>query len=85
MFLEVEGLQRGPFSLVSTIEELLGGKITGSGLESREYDRKGSTTLTTWHFITAKVGTNSADGSRSPGIVHSLAQATEFRRVLSFK
>jgi hypothetical protein len=31
------GLERGPFSLVSTIEELLEGKSSGSGLENREY------------------------------------------------
>jgi hypothetical protein len=29
-------LERGPLSLVSTIEELLGRKSSGSGLESRE-------------------------------------------------
>jgi hypothetical protein len=29
-------LKRGPLSLVSTIEELLGRKCSGSGLESRE-------------------------------------------------
>jgi hypothetical protein len=34
------GLERGPFSLVSTIEELLGRKGSGSGLERREYDRR---------------------------------------------
>jgi hypothetical protein len=31
------GLERGALSLVSTIEELLERKISGSGLESREY------------------------------------------------
>jgi hypothetical protein len=31
------GLERGPLSLVSTIEELLGRNISGSGLESLEY------------------------------------------------
>jgi hypothetical protein len=31
------GLERGPFSLVSTIEELLERKSSGSGLEGREY------------------------------------------------
>jgi hypothetical protein len=31
------GLERGPLSLVSTIEELLGRNSSGSGLESREY------------------------------------------------
>jgi hypothetical protein len=34
------GLERGPLSLVSTIEELLGRKRSGSGLESREYGRR---------------------------------------------
>jgi hypothetical protein len=33
----VVGLERGPLSLVSKIEELLGWKISGSGLESRKY------------------------------------------------
>jgi hypothetical protein len=33
MFEEVVGLERGPLSLVSTIEELLGRKSSGSGLE----------------------------------------------------
>jgi hypothetical protein len=37
---EAVGLERGPLSLVSTIEELLGRKSSGSGLEIREYDRK---------------------------------------------
>jgi hypothetical protein len=31
------GLQRGPLSLVSTTEELLGRKRSGSGLENTEY------------------------------------------------
>jgi hypothetical protein len=33
------GLERGPLSLVSTIEELLGSKNNGSGLENRAYGR----------------------------------------------
>jgi hypothetical protein len=33
------GLVRDPFSLVSTIEELLGRKRSGSSLEIREYGR----------------------------------------------
>jgi hypothetical protein len=37
---EVVGLERGPFCLVSTIEELLERKSSGSGLESREYGRR---------------------------------------------
>jgi hypothetical protein len=34
------GLERGPLSLVSTIEELLERKSSGSGLESLEYGRR---------------------------------------------
>jgi hypothetical protein len=34
------GLERGPLSLVSTIEELLGKKTSGSSLENREYGRR---------------------------------------------
>jgi hypothetical protein len=33
------GLVRGPLSLVSTTEDLLGRKNIGSGLENREYGR----------------------------------------------
>jgi hypothetical protein len=36
-FWEVVGLKRGPFSLVSTTEELLERKSNASGLEKREY------------------------------------------------
>jgi hypothetical protein len=39
-------LERGPLSLVSTIEELLRRKISGSGLEIRDYGRKGSALTT---------------------------------------
>jgi hypothetical protein len=40
IFLEVVGLEQGPISLVSTIEELLERKSSGSGLEIREYGRR---------------------------------------------
>jgi hypothetical protein len=40
IFWEVVGLERGPLGLVSTTEELLGRKISGSGLESRKYGRR---------------------------------------------
>jgi hypothetical protein len=33
-------LEQGPLSLVSTIEELLERKSSGSGLESRDYGRR---------------------------------------------
>jgi hypothetical protein len=37
IFCEVVSLDRGPCSLVSAIEELLGRKSSGSGLENREF------------------------------------------------
>jgi hypothetical protein len=40
IFWEVVGLERGPLSLVSTTEELLGRKRSGSCLENRENGRK---------------------------------------------
>jgi hypothetical protein len=69
------GLERGPLSLVSTIEELLGRKSSGSGLEIREYGRRGSVTLATWHPVSAKVGTYFADKRRSLGRYSSLVDS----------
>jgi hypothetical protein len=45
----VVGLERSPLSLVSTTEELLGRKSSDSGLENREYGRRGSAALTSRH------------------------------------
>jgi hypothetical protein len=36
-FRRYQGLERGPLNLVNTIDELLGIKSSGSGLESRKY------------------------------------------------
>jgi hypothetical protein len=76
IFWEVVGLERGPLSLVSTIEGLLGRKSSSSCLEIREYGRRGSITLTTWPQELAL--TSPTSGGRSVGIVRSRTQATKF-------
>jgi hypothetical protein len=49
IFWEMVGLQRGLLSLVSTIEQLLGRKSSGFGLENRDYGRRRSAALTARH------------------------------------
>jgi hypothetical protein len=73
------GLERGPFRLVSTIEELLERESSGSGQGKKQKLRQwGSVTLTMWQSLSAKDGTNFADkGGRSVGIVRSRTQNTE--------
>jgi hypothetical protein len=65
IFWEAMDLERGPLSLVSTTEELLERKSSGSGLGTREYGRRGFVTPTTWHPLSANVGINLADKRRS--------------------
>jgi hypothetical protein len=57
IFWEVVGLERGPLSLVSTIDELLGRHSSCSGLENREYglgircaDHATPSIHKSWHF-----------------------------------
>jgi hypothetical protein len=72
------GLQRGPLSLLSTIEELLGRKRSGSGIETentapgiRRADR--ATPL----YPQRLALTSLTRGGRSVGIVRFGTQATE--------
>jgi hypothetical protein len=74
------GLERGPLSLVNTIEELLERKRSDFGLENRDYCRRRSAELTTRHpSIRKKLAlTSPTSGGLSVGIVLSRTQATEF-------
>jgi hypothetical protein len=74
------GLERGLLSLVSTIEELLERKSSGSGLESREYGRKAirSADYATPLYPQKLALTSLTSGGSSVGIVRSRPQATEF-------
>jgi hypothetical protein len=79
IFWEVVGLEQGPLSLVSTIEEPLERKSSGYGLESQEY---GHRDLSCWPHGTLyhqKLAlTTLTSGGHSVGIVRSQTQATEF-------
>jgi hypothetical protein len=75
------GLERGPLSLVITIEELLERKSSGSGLEIREYGRRDPSLWPRGTLYPQKLAlTSPTSGCRSVGIVHSRTQA----RVFSF-
>jgi hypothetical protein len=78
-FWEVVGLDRGPLSLVSTTEEQLERKSSGSGLESREYGR-GDPLLWPHDSLHPQklVLTSPTSGGRSVSIVRSPTEATEF-------
>jgi hypothetical protein len=65
------GLERGPLSLLSTIEELLERECSGSGLEIREYVREDPLHWPRDTFYPQS-------GGRSVGVVCSLAEAMEF-------
>jgi hypothetical protein len=66
------GLERGPLSLMSTIEELLGRKRNGSGLENREYGRKDPSHLPRGTLYPQKLAlTSPISGVRYVGIVSS--------------
>jgi hypothetical protein len=71
----VVGLERGPLSLVRTIEELLGRKSSGSGLESRDYGRRNPSRWPRGIPYPLEVATNFADKRRSLGWYSLLADS----------
>jgi hypothetical protein len=81
IFWEVLSLERGPLSLASTIEGLLGRKSSGSGLENR-YGRRGYAALTTRHPLSSL--TSPTSGGRSVRIVRSRTEVKELAFFFSF-
>jgi hypothetical protein len=72
------GLERGPLTLVSTVEELLERKRSGPGLDNQDYGRRNLRALTTRHPLSAEVFlTSQTSGIRSVGIVRSPNRAKE--------
>jgi hypothetical protein len=64
---------------VSTLEELLGRKSSGSGLEIREYGNRDPSRWPRGTLYPQKLAlTSSTSGGRSVGIVRSRTQITEF-------
>jgi hypothetical protein len=79
IFWEVVGLERDPLSLVNTIEELLGSKSSGSGLENREYGRRDPLQRPCGTLYLQKlVLTSPTSCSRWIGVVRSRTQTTDF-------
>jgi hypothetical protein len=72
-------ITQGPLSLVSTIEELLERKSSGSGLEIREYSRRDPLRWPHDTLYPQKLAlTSLTSGDHSVGIVRLQTQATEF-------
>jgi hypothetical protein len=79
IFREVVGLERGPLSLVSTIEELLERKRSGFDLESREYGSRDPSRWPRGTLYPQKLAlTSKTSGGRYVSTVRSRTQATEF-------
>jgi hypothetical protein len=79
IFWEVVGLELGPLNLVSTTEELLERKGSGSGLESRDYSCREPPRWLLDISLSEKVDTNFDDKRLSFGQYSSLSRtkATE--------
>jgi hypothetical protein len=76
------GLERGPLSLVSTTEELLGRKSSGSGLESRGYGLRDPPRYATLSYPQELALTSSTSGGPSAGTSRSGTKATELLLLL---
>jgi hypothetical protein len=73
------GLNRGPLSLVSTIEELLGRNTSGFGLENLEYGHADPLLRPHGTLYPQKLAlTSPASSGCSVGIVRSRTKASEF-------
>jgi hypothetical protein len=79
IFWEIVDMERGPLSLVSKIEELLGRNSSGSGLESREYDHTDPSHWQRGTLYSQRLAlTSPTSGCRAVGIIRSRTQATVF-------
>jgi hypothetical protein len=79
IFREVVGLERGPLSRVSTSEELLGRKSSGSGLEIRKCGHRDPSHWPRGILYLQKLAlTLPTSGGCSVGVFRSRTQATEF-------
>jgi hypothetical protein len=76
------GLERDPLSLMSAIEELLGRKSSGSGLEIRDYGRRNPLSSPRDILYPQKLAlTSQTSGGRSVCRVRSRTKGTEFSLV----
>jgi hypothetical protein len=84
IFWEVVGLERGPISLVSTTEELLWRKSSGSGIEIRKYGHRDPLCWPRDTLYPQKLAlTSLTSGSRAVGIVRSRTEATELLVIIT--
>jgi hypothetical protein len=79
-------LERGPFSLVIAIEEILERKSSGSGLENQDHGcRDPSRRLRGTLYPQKLTLTSRTSRGGSVGTVHSWTQATEFFLFINVK
>jgi hypothetical protein len=79
IFWEVVGLELGPLSFLSTTDELLGSKRSGSGLENRDYGRREPSHWTRGTLYQQYLPlTSPTISGHSVGIVRSRTKPTEF-------